>query len=810
MSLLQNEDFVIWQLRTSYLTNIKDGVGERLINVNPGFLNTPGFRLAGWSATAGESKRTYSPPIPTTINSDYFQAPPRSAGLPSLDDEDEGGIITGGGNDTIGPSLATKRRKRRELEDEDSSDLSDDSDDDAEGTHRATVQIKFSKMPVRIRSGSSPIRSATDNGPELLVTSPSRRSTDGRLRRGSLGAVEVVKARARRDTATTTTSSELSSENELDPSLFKRRQISKASIHSVTIQEDDAEYAGIGQAIGSRDGQDSGDESDGTTLSSEFPETAESASLLDHVANPLSSSPLVVSMPPPITPHNTSPKKSRPGPQVLQALPPGRPISMVNPVSLLTQQIMATRSKPENPIACFAILSGKGTPDALNIKIYAPFSGDPENPFEMPILRYSNDSDQLEQVKTSVADAIGLSLWRYIEEDRDPPIPSEKLNVNRWTLRMVEDGEVDYDFPPLQRTQPIVDFTSNNNRGARGRSREKPFDEFALVEANDRQFEENEKLTPKYSQPTTDETATTPTLGEPAVSIPNEVPTQSEMATFNPVLGGPFTAAASQRDITAAADRPVLMPSATPRIGMAKIVRVRYISLDGTTQTTSLDVTTDTYIGEILDSVCKKWSLDKAQYVLKVSGTSTVAPSDRTVEAIGERSDLSLVRRKFGGNGVLSLTGSPGSASPNTPLALTMDAPKKMKRGQMLHPLAQTSEFYNSAAYYKKYNVIRKQPMSFTPSHQRTIAFDGEYMHIMPAETGKTLFDQGGKTTTIPFSSVVGCKISRRHPKVFTVFVFKETETKRYDFEAENSTIAGEIIEEVKKGMKPFQQGGGS
>jgi hypothetical protein len=72
--------------------NIKDGVGERLINVNSTVLNSPGFRAAGWTANAADTKRTYSPPIPTAITSDYFQAPIRSAGLPSAsfgDDEEE-------------------------------------------------------------------------------------------------------------------------------------------------------------------------------------------------------------------------------------------------------------------------------------------------------------------------------------------------------------------------------------------------------------------------------------------------------------------------------------------------------------------------------------------------------------------------------------------------------------------------------------------------------------------------------------------------------------------------------------------------
>lgn len=127
--------FVLYQLRTAYLGSIKDGVGERLISVDSSVLNNPAYRAAGWVPNASDIKRTYSPPIPTAITSEYFQAP-RSAGLKPPegfgDDEEEGGMVTGGGsNDTVGPTLNAKRRRRKEqLEEDDSSDLSDESDDD--------------------------------------------------------------------------------------------------------------------------------------------------------------------------------------------------------------------------------------------------------------------------------------------------------------------------------------------------------------------------------------------------------------------------------------------------------------------------------------------------------------------------------------------------------------------------------------------------------------------------------------------------------------------------------------------------------
>jgi hypothetical protein len=87
------------------------------------------------------------------------------------------------------------------------------------------------------------------------------------------------------------------------------------------------------------------------------------------------------------------------------------------------------------------------------------------------------------------------------------------------------------------------------------------------------------------------------------------------------------------------------------------------------------------------------------------------------------------------------------------------------------HPLAQEvlkqDQLGNS--HYKRYVVWRKQPMRFVGMNEKIIAIDGEYLHIMPGSGGKTVFEGQGKTTTVHFSNVVGCKVLRRHPTTFKV-----------------------------------------
>lgn len=610
-------------------------------------------------------------------------------------------------------------------------------------------------MPVRHRAGSSPIRSSvTKDGVEVLVTSPSRPSETGRLRRGSLGAVEAIKQRARRDTVT---SSEMSSENELDPSLFRRRHLdpTKAAKASTLLTEKHEEDER--QNMRNID-EDSAEGSDASSLSSGFLNAAGSGSLLDDSVSLASP---VISARPSAATVQESPKKLKPPPTAqLQAPIPKRPISTVHPGSLLGQALRAQKSTPKNPTESFARLSGKGVPNPLNIRIYAPFSESPSKPFDMPLQRTMQDSQSGENPKVTVADAIGLALWRYMEENYKPSIDPSQLNVNWWTMRMVEDGEVDYDFPPLTRTRPISDFTSNNNRGQRGRSREKPYDEFALVKASDAEFKEHQRSTPKYDQLFAASQAQAANESSQPSSSTND---QKDLPAAAPEMP------AAVRKLTAPADRPILATQhSTPRMGAPKMLRIHFRSLEAYSQNTTIEVTTDTYLAEVLDSVCKKWKLDKAYHHLRVTGTKTIAPVDRTVECLGTHTDLDLERRRFVNEGAVGLSGSPGSSSPNAPLLLQTDSPKRGKRtAPVLHPLAQKQDMPGSNGRYKKYTVFRKQPMSFTSHHQYNLVLDDEYMHAIPAESTRTLNNE--KARRIPFSEIVGCKQSSRHAKQFKV-----------------------------------------
>lgn len=201
----------IWQLRTSYLSNIKDGIGDRLINVNNSLLNIPGFRAAGWSPAllqgsgheggGSQIKRTYSPPIPTTatVASEYYRFARHAArgegdneGLGAGEDgeEDEGGMVTGGGGGTYAFGIrkrgAKKNRRRgrqqndperREAEDDDSSDLSDESEEEEDirrsvWTASSTEACVLSILTESQRGAKYQVHQGAGANPGRIVTHP--------------------------------------------------------------------------------------------------------------------------------------------------------------------------------------------------------------------------------------------------------------------------------------------------------------------------------------------------------------------------------------------------------------------------------------------------------------------------------------------------------------------------------------------------------------------------------------------------------------------------------------------------------------
>jgi hypothetical protein len=222
-------------------------------------------------------------------------------------------------------------------------------------------------------------------------------------------------------------------------------------------------------------GYDSADDSDASsTMSSDFIATADSNP--DVIGNSLSPPTKIA---------------TRTFPGVLNALPPPiRPVSQVQPVSALTLMLKATESEAENPMKAYRFLSGKGESSPIYLKIYMPYCKE-GSPFEVVVNRMAKTEDGAQSRETTVAEAIGYALYSYIENGLHPSLKPDQSDINKWTFRMVDDGEPDDDFPPLERTKTVTSYmTKKVPRGGRlaGGNREVRLEgEFALVEATEEQ-----------------------------------------------------------------------------------------------------------------------------------------------------------------------------------------------------------------------------------------------------------------------------------------------------------------------------------
>ena len=116
-----------------------------------------------------------------------------------------------------------------------------------------------------------------------------------------------------------------------------------------------------------------------------------------------------------------------------------------------------------NPFASlYASVAAPASAPSISLELYFPHSREPTKPLVAKVRK-----------DTTVEEATGYGLYKYWEDGREPHFDEEdseeKLSTIGWGLRIVEDdGEVDEDFPPLDRHSQISKFS---------------YGQFAIVEA---------------------------------------------------------------------------------------------------------------------------------------------------------------------------------------------------------------------------------------------------------------------------------------------------------------------------------------
>lgn len=399
----------------------------------------------------------------------------------------------------------------------------------------------------------------------------------------------------------------------------------------------------------------------------------------------------------------------------------------------------------------------------------------------------------------TMEELIGYGLYCYVEEGWLPALDSSlaqdgteeqreiRLSTMAWTLRLVEDGEVDDDYPALDRSLTVGKF------GA---------DELAICEATPAQIKQNQSssallerrvsrqrqqpaglhsLQPPTGMAGSKQTAMTPAQAQ---STTGDVQDAS-MLTVQATPMFPTSLLGLRRDGGGEISG-TFGPATSPNIsnhGPPIFLRILVTPSEDVRYKTTLQVTNDRYLADVLETICKRRELGSPEkWALVVPEKDIVVPLDRTVESLQGNYDLALVRRQDLG---LQHSGAFTTQSTNPNASI-------FKRISQPEPRYQAAA-KEIASVYKSYTVNRRMP-TFLGRHERILTIDGDWLHIIPTET--RAFQTNTTTTSYPIPSIVSCTQSRL-PSSFKVIVMRENDQKRYDFEAENSKIAAEIVQEI-------------
>ncbi|KAJ7255218.1 stress-activated map kinase interacting protein 1-domain-containing protein [Mycena rebaudengoi] len=430
--------------------------------------------------------------------------------------------------------------------------------------------------------------------------------------------------------------------------------------------------------------------------------------------------------------------------------------------SALTE-LLVSSGESTNPFAeLYAAVSGRGEGASVNVPVYFPAARAPKGQaMELNVRR-----------DATVEEVIGFALWTYCEEGWLPKLDeglenadeekrATRLSAVGWIMRIAEDdGEVDDDFPPPDRIGKVAKFNA---------------EAYAVLEATPAQVQQNQLIESKIQRHPSRVAAKKPVEKLSATTLAVAGSALPGSGIFGSALGGsvPFST------------------SLGPTSGHGPQIFLR-IKVEDTPDTvhiaTTIPVSAGMYMQEVLERVCAKTKLDHPQdYALLLANDSTriLIPLDRTVASLQGKRELVLIRRTMIDDTVVRGTGK--TTDPNASILKRMSDTPEVKYSSAI----------DYANVYKQYTIYRKMPM-LVAKQERTLAFDGLYIHILPTanKATKAVFDSG-KHVSYHIRSIGDCQQSAKNSSIFKLVLGRSGGNKRYDYEAESAKHASEIVSTI-------------
>ncbi|TBU24321.1 stress-activated map kinase interacting protein 1-domain-containing protein [Dichomitus squalens] len=485
-----------------------------------------------------------------------------------------------------------------------------------------------------------------------------------------------------------------------------------------------------------------------------------------------------------------------------KAVAPVRPAK-----SALSAMLAATSSSSSsNPFAeLYSAVSGRAESESMVVRVFFPMAREPANrALELNVRK-----------DATFEEVLGFALFTYWEDGWLPKIDEGlsgeedpkwaiKCSAAGWVMRIAEeDGEVDEDFPPPDRTGKVSKFN---------------FDAYAVLEATPSQIQQNKILESKIQRRISRVVVKKKSTGllNATTNAGTLVPPTAEtlLGISTGFHGGSLGSS-------------VIFPSSlgpSSSHGPSLFLRIRIASAadEPGHVSTTIQASGGMYMAEVLDAVIQKRKLnDPKDYalVVEVGDVKMNIPLDRTVRSLQGKRELILMRKNMLREYGVEVRERKGATTdPNASIFTTDTAAQEQHMSQVL-------DYMNA---YRKYTVYRKMPMLVTRS-ARMLAIDGGYIHaripsslslmlnpltvtnkIIPTVTkAKHVFDSG-KTSSYHLKSVVACQQSSKNSSTFKLVVHSGADrNKRYEFEAESPKLAGEIVSTIRALKSAMEKPGG-
>ncbi|KAJ7885095.1 stress-activated map kinase interacting protein 1-domain-containing protein [Mycena olivaceomarginata] len=420
--------------------------------------------------------------------------------------------------------------------------------------------------------------------------------------------------------------------------------------------------------------------------------------------------------------------------------------------------LLVSSGESTNPFAeLYSAVSGRGEGASTNVQVYFPLARAPKG--QAMDLNVRKDA--------TVEEVIGFALWTYWEEGWLPKLDegmenaeeeklATRLSAVGWIMRIAEeDGEIDDDFPPPDRIGKVAKFNA---------------EAYAVLEATPAQIQQNQLIESKIQRHPSRVTAAKKLKEKPSTQALNVVAGSALPGSgiFGSTLGGsvPFSTS--------------LGP--TSGHGPQIFLRVKVEDKEETVHIgTTINVSAGMYMQEVLERVCRKTKLDHPEvYALLLANDDTriLIPLDRTVASLQGKRELVLIRRTMIGDNVVR---GGKTTDPNASILKRMSDTPEVKYSSAID--------YSNV--YKQYTIYRKMPM-LVAKQERTLAFDGLYIHILPTanKATKAVFDSG-KHVSYHIRSIADCQQSTKSSAIFKLVIGRGAGgKKRYDYEAESEIVA--------------------